>query len=217
MKQLESNRSGSAGFTLLELMIAGVFLVVMIGAFHAAVTRGAGTYRASVGPAALESRAIRLAARIAELIAETGMGELDPLPLGPVGGTSVEFRQNTGYDGGVVWGPKMRVQLEYEDGELDDGLDNNGNGLVDEGRVVLVQDVGGPDEARRMLIGGVAEFLEGETLNAADDNGNGLIDERGFVLVLNGTTLTIQVTLEGIDQSGATISRTVGTSVKIRN
>lgn len=224
MKRLDGNRSGSAGFTLIELMIAGAFLIVMLGAFHAAVTRGAGTYRATVAPAVLESRALRVVNHVGELFAVTGTSKMTPAPPTPAGAAvmaskDVTFAENLGYeDGKIVWGPNMRIQLEFEDGELDDGLDNNGNGLVDEGRVVLVQDVGGPDEARRMLIGGVAEVLDGEIpLNGLDDNGNGLVDEGGFAFSLNGTTLTIQLTLEGIDQDGKTISRTVETAVKIRN
>jgi hypothetical protein len=88
------------------------------------------------------------------------------------------------------------VRFDYEEGELDDGADNNGNGLVDEGCLFWTRDVGEPSEKTHVIARGVREYLEGEEPNLDDDNGNGLEDERGFCLERVGEALVIRLTLE---------------------
>ena len=46
-------------------------------------------------------------------------------------------------------------------GEIDDGLDNNGNGLVDEGQVVWITDLGLPGQRAVVLCNWVSEALDG--------------------------------------------------------
>ena len=76
-------------------------------------------------------------------------------------------------DGEEIWGTL--------DSDPDDGLDTAGDGLLDEGPLVWIDDYGQPDQLRRILCHDVAEFLEGEAPgNLADDNGYGLQNERGF-------------------------------------
>lgn len=131
--------------------------------------------------------------------------------------TSVEYVQ-AGLDGTKIQlGPLRRLAFEYEVGEIDDGLDNNGNGLVDEGRLVLTEDVGGPGERSLVLTRWVRELLAGELDNGLDDNGNGLVDEPGFFLRRQGATLSAQMTLERVDREGRPIVRTSRSSTKLRN
>ena len=116
----------------------------------------------------------------------------------------------------VSW-EQNRLELRYEDDEVDDGIDNDGDGVVDEGVLVLIQDWMGPTEQEVVLCHGVREFLEGETPNMLDDNGNGLIDERGFSVDLDGENLTFRLSLERVDASGNTVIRTLESSVWLRN
>ena len=110
-----------------------------------------------------------------------------------------------------------KKSLYDETGEIDDGLDNNGNGLVDEGRVVLTENLGGADERDRILARRVRELLEGELDNGVDDNGNGLVDEKGFSFERMGESLVIRMTMERIDVGQRTIERSAQTSVRLRN
>ena len=123
-----------------------------------------------------------------------------------------------GFAGGIIlWGPDTQIVLEYDPNELDDGIDNDGDGLVDEGQVVWIENPGVPGERRVVLCRGVPEDLEGEIQNLLDDNGNGLIDERGFSLDVQGQVLTMRLTLQALDPAGRLLTKTVQSSVRIRN
>ena len=104
-------------------------------------------------------------------------------------------------------------------GELDNGVDDNGNGLVDECRIEFQPDVVGDPG---LVIGWgsfVREYLEGEIPNGVDDNGNGLVDERGLCLTYDNASgvLTVRLTLERLDPLGRPLTRTVETAVQVRN
>jgi hypothetical protein len=107
--------------------------------------------------------------------------------------------------------------LELETGEQDNGLDDNGNGLVDEGVIVWTENPGLVDERRVIRSHWVREYLEGELPNGLDDNGNGLRDERGLCFSIEGDVLTIRITLERRDDDGRIHTKTVQTSVRVRN
>ena len=65
----------------------------------------------------------------------------------------------------------------------------------------------------------VREYLEGEVPNGADDNGNGIVDENGLCMTwdANSNLLTIMLTLERVSPNGGLTTRTVQTSVQVRN
>jgi len=116
-----------------------------------------------------------------------------------------------------VWSVPMLITLEYEVSEVNDGIDNDGDGLVDEGQVVLVRDVGAPNAVRTVLVRGVSELLQGEQANGADDNANGVVDERGFNIRRVGDLVSVRLSVEGVDDGGNLTVRTVETSFKVRN
>jgi hypothetical protein len=117
----------------------------------------------------------------------------------------------------VTWGDPRTVRFEYENGELDDGVDNNNNGLADEGVVVWIENAGQPDERRSVWASGVREYLAGETFNGEDDNENGLSDEAGLSFAIDDDVLTIRLTLEDRGPSGVLITKSTETSVHVRN
>ena len=118
----------------------------------------------------------------------------------------------------LAWDDTERLTFEYEPGELDDGLDNDGDGLVDEGRLIRYVDYLLPTERRIVLCSGVAEFLEGEEGgNLADDNGNGLVDEPGLGFDIDGGTLNVRMSVAGTGPTGTEIVRTRVASVFLRN
>jgi hypothetical protein len=116
-----------------------------------------------------------------------------------------------------IWGPLTELLWEREPAELDDGQDNDGDGLVDEGRVVLVRNSGGVNERRVVLCSGVAEFAQGESAAVGDENGNGLDDERGFSLQRDGELLTVFLTLQEQVESAQVLTTSVRTSLRLRN
>jgi hypothetical protein len=109
-----------------------------------------------------------------------------------------------------------------EPSETDNGADDDGDGLIDEGMIEFTRDLGAGTERIVRWARGVREYLAGENPNVADDNANGLTDERGLSFSLTGRILTIRLTLQAVGAkgdgaSGTVLSRTVETSVRLRN
>jgi hypothetical protein len=139
------------------------------------------------------------------------------IPAAGFGATTLQFHVASGWAGNTIWAPDESVFWELERGELDDGRDNNGNGLADEGVVVWVQNLVLPDERRVVLVSGVAEIAEGETFNGLDDNGDGLIDEAGLSFSVEGDVVTVGLTLQTLDRDKRVLSRSARTAVAVRN
>jgi hypothetical protein len=205
-----------AGFTLVEAIVAGSLMVLLLSSAVLAARGGMGAFRATQDTSGAETRVRRALDRVVFELLSAGASELLPNPAGDFGTDSLQFRKPIGLAGTApVWGPILSLAFEYAPGELDDGLDNDGNGLVDDGQLVLTRDVGG-DEHRVVLCRNVAELLEGEIANGDDDNGNGVRDEGGFNVHRVGEVLFVRLSvLEAMDTG--TITRTLETSVRLRN
>lgn len=215
-----NTRTRKAGFTLIELVIASVITGILAGGITQVMLGGSGAFRMGVTVADLETRTARTLERMSREIAAADAGTMSPAD--PAGGNWIEFRTPESTAGKtIIWGPRLRYRVELAPLELNNGVDDNGNGLIDEGVLVRIEDFGGPDERRVVLARGVAEFLEGEVANGLDDNGNGLADEGGmaFSIRTGGTrdALTLRLTLQGVDASGAVLERTLETTVALRN
>ena len=208
----------AAGLTLVELMVAGALFILVMGSLGLVVDTSDRMYRTETVTSHLESRAGIVMEQLIKELRIAGIDTLVPDPIQATGTSSMQYVQATGTAGNqVVWTPLRKLEFEYEIGEVDDGLDNNGNGLVDEGRLVLTEDVNGANERRRVLTRWVAELLEGEIENGVDDNGNGLVDERGFTLERRGRALVVRLTLQSRTVEGRLLTHTSQTSTRLRN
>ena len=219
MKTLRRMRrgSGESGLTIVELAVVALLLTVVLGSVALVAGSSEKMYRTESVHSHLESQAGITMQHVCEELRLAASDTLSPVPAAGVSASMLQYVQATGIEDGVVqWSPLHRLELEYEVGEIDDGLDNNGNGLIDEGRLVLVEDPG-PNERRRVLTRWVAKMLEGEIENGVDDNGNGLVDERGFSLEAVGRSLTVRFTLERMSIDGTVLRRTATSSVLPRN
>lgn len=218
MRRTNTICRGRRGFTSVEVLISTAILGMLMGGVSLIMQRSLGAYREAQVSAELEGRLRRALDRVATELVSTGEDVIAPDPSGDYGASSLEFRRAIGLTGDVVdWGSKTSVGFQYEAGEIDDGVDNNGNGLVDEGVLVLTLNVDAANEKDVIICHGVSELGEGETLNLADDNGNGVKDEQGFNVHLVGDVLVLHLTLEAIDQNGVLFQRTVETGVRFRN
>ncbi len=131
---------------------------------------------------------------------------------------SVDFLEPLGIQNEVVaWGVPQRITFQQSPTDADDGIDNDKNGLVDEGRVALVLDPG-PTQRTRVLGHFVRESPVGEIDgNGIDDDGNGLADEKGLWFRPDGNLITVGLTLELLDGDGRSITKTVQRSIALRN
>ena len=211
-----SHKTRKQGFTYVEIVIAMGVMLMTLGSAIMMSYRTGEALRTRGARADVEIHARRAMQRVLDELAVARYAMLDPVPNG---GSAVDYyRPEDFVAGAIVWGSKSRLSLQYEVGEVDDGLDNNGNGLVDECFLLYTRDADGPGEQRVVLCRNLSELLEGEVPNGLDDNGNGLIDEQGLCLLGVGTNrLEISLTVEGIDSNGIRFQRTMSSSTRLRN
>ena len=207
-----------SGFTLVELVLATVLLTIVLGSLTFFGRQSALALRTSTTQAELDQLLNGTLVRIARELLPSGLGVITPDASAPAGAAVIDYRKSAGVvSGALVWGPPHRIGFELEAGELDDGLDNNANGLVDEGVVVLTIDPGVPGERRTVLCHGVRALAPGELANGGDDDGDGLVDERGLFFERVGPTLRVSLTLVGRDPQGRQLERTLDTLIQPRN
>jgi hypothetical protein len=208
---------------VLELTTSSVLMALVLGGLGLATLRATALFESTTAINDLDLRAARASDRMARELLGSSSGNLEPDLDTPAGNpvvwsAFVDHRHAARWEAGaIVWEARQRLAWELEPGELDNDADDDGDGLVDEGVVVLVLDEGGPDEQRVTVVTGVAELLEGELANGVDDNGNGLIDERGLCFDSQAGTLNVRLTLQGTGPGGELIQRTQEVSVWPRN
>ncbi len=217
MKTQRNNRP-RAGFSLIEMLIVALILSLALGMLSMIGQSSERAYETGTTAAQLEQQSAQAVDRIVVELRPMRLSTLAPDPSPGLGGSSIQYVQALGFEAGEVQDSSLRqLAFEYAEGELDDGLDNNSNGLRDEGRVVLTEDLGGPSERELVLTRWVAELFEGELPNGIDDNGNGLVDERGFHVERAGETLFVRLTLQRPDAQQRVMTRTARTSTEARN
>lgn len=215
MKTPSLNRR--AGFSLVEMLISVTIAAILATSATMVAAESYVAFKTANVNSSLEGNLRRSMDRVVRELMSTGIDSIFPA-VNADPQDDVVFSEIIDVTEGVVtWGNPKRLAFEYEAGELDDGVDNNGNGLVDEGILVFVLNDGQPNERRVVLCHGVSELLEGEEENGDDDNGNDLDDEPGFCVLQEGNVLTIRLTLEQASDQVDRIQRTLITSIRLRN
>lgn len=223
MRPRRKNASLTAAFTAIELLIALVLLTTVMGVVIQSTERGFALFRESSIRGDTQLRASRALRRITGELLSAGAGtlnpDLEPPAVGPyMGSSSLRFANAEAWAGGVTaWSSTTRLFWQIAPDELDNGVDDNGNGVADEGVLVLVRDEGLPSELSVVLASDVREYLEGELPNGLDDNGNGLTDEGGLSFSLDQRSLVVRLSLEVPDGRGGSLIRTLQSSVSLRN
>ena len=209
-----------SGVTALEVSLAVTLMVIFGGS---AVTLGRSLSRAFGSQSGVAQRDVDLHQALDRIVSRlrTADGQA-VLPAGinaPFHSTWIEFQRATGHDGNAVtWGVTERIQFEYDATEADDGVDNDGDGLVDEGRAVWIVDAGGPNQRRVVLASPVPEFHVNEVPgNGIDDDGNGLEDEGGLAFEITGDRMRIVLSLDSFDSEGNLQSTSAERVVVMRN
>jgi hypothetical protein len=217
---LAQQRACLRGLTMVEVLFTVLILAMLVGALGMTVQSGSGAYSQGVSTADVEAQARRMVERISRELLDADRSSLVLAPPAPFAATSVDYARCEGYAAGAMLvGPTRRIRMVLQAGEIDNGIDDNGNGLIDERRIELLPDVLGQPGQVVGWGGFVREFLEGELPNGIDDNGNGLVDERGLCLSYDAArgVMTVRVTLERMDPLRRMLTRTVETAVAVRN
>lgn len=216
-------RNRRSGYTLLELVISLGLMTVVGGGVIMTSARGLAAVESGNAIAAVNSQTARAMTRIMSEVEALGATSLAPDLVTLAGmptefSESIEFRSGIGWQAGaILWGTTTRIAFVTDENEVENGLDDDGDGFVDEGSIVLTLNVGDADERSVTFASGVRGYAPGELRNGLDDNGNGLADERGLVFTRNGSVLSIEVTMEGSMPDGAPLVRSLQDSIRIRN
>ena len=210
-------KNGTSGTTMIEVMVSLTLLSVIGGIFFMVTDSASSALRSGVTVAELGGRAQRVLNEVCEGLKASSSDLTTPQTVTPFSGTAVDYQRAIGIDaaGDPVYGPIEHLELEAE--EAEDGVDNDGDELVDECRLVWTENPGAAGERRRVLATDVRSYLGGETFDGTDENGNGLLDERGFCLDFGAGYVTVRLTLEGRDKEGHTIVSTLERTVAFRN
>jgi hypothetical protein len=219
MRSIRSSLRARRGVTLVELMIAAVVAFIVMGGAVALLAAGSDLSRGAGGRVALDAHMEQVLHEIGEKLRLTSPDRVTPGTGAPGSSTWVGFQRPTGIvDGALVWGSPERIARLPEPGEPIDGMDNDGDGLVDEGQIVWIRDVGLASEKQVVLARGVPAAGAGEILgNGVDDDGDGLVDEGGLAFVLWDGRIEVQVTLATADANGAMLRRTGARTIDFRN
>jgi len=206
------------GFTLLEMTIALSLLGVALTSAAMVSKTGGDAHQTTTAIQGLEQNLHRALERAASEIALSGVDHLTPDPLEGLAYDDIEFQAVVGFTGAVPdLGPVSQLVTQLETGEVLDDADNDGDGLVDERDLLLIQDVYGGDRRQVVLCHGVLEYLEGETFDGADENGNLLEDEPGFHIERNGNVLTLRLSLGSQAPNGQILIRTAELDTRMHN
>lgn len=208
-----------SGHSLVELLFAMAILVVIMGVPGMILSTSGEAFGTSTSTTGIDLAARRALDRITARLTTSGLGGVtDPVaivPGAPV--TGVTFAPLAGFAAGTpVWGNAERFELRMAPGEVLDGTDTNGNGVIDDGSLVWIPDMTDPTRFV-VLCNGVRGTLPGEIAgNGVDDNGNGIVDERGFVMVFVDDRVEITLALER-QKDGRSYQRAAQRSVALRN
>ncbi len=207
------------GFTLLELVIATALLSLVLGAMGLVQMRARDASRVGMAREQLETLCRRTLDRAAEELQGVGHSLLFPDPSTNLGTGTITYQHPTAVSAGgvVTWDTPSRLALELAPGEIDNGIDDNGDGLIDERHLVLTRNVGSPNAVATVICSGIPELAEGELANGVDDNGNGIVDEAGFNVRKVGDLLTVRLTVQGPSGNGQVFTCSMQTSVVLHN
>lgn len=203
--------------------MAATIFVGVAGSFAFAAGRGLSIFHDSGLQLEVRSRAQGALGKASRAMLGVTSANMVPVLTQPPGApfvwaSDVVFTRTENWTaGGPVLTPPLRLLIEREAGETDDGTDENGNGLVDEYQLVLVTDDGLASEIRTVIGTGIAELLDGEVANGVDDNGNGLIDEPGFCVTRDGGLLILRLTTQRAEGAPVLLTHTEEIAVAIRN
>jgi type II secretory pathway pseudopilin PulG len=207
-----------AGFTLIELAVSTGLVGLVVGLALTLTLGGRTAFVATAQQSKADALARRALQRVADELERAGIGTLVSDPNGPNGDQTITFLPMQNVVGGnAVWGNQVRIQRQPSPSDPDDGLDNDSDGVVDDGQLVLTRDLGTVDESSYVLCTHVRELFAGEVFNNLDDNGNGPADERGFNVQRTGSLLDLRICLELPAEGGRTVLSSVATSITLRN
>lgn len=194
---------GSAGFTLIEIAIALVLLIVVVGNLYSLIRSSATALGSQNATFDIDTQARRTMDRVTMAI----IGAKDSDLLSPTGQpyftTELKYRDSLGLDANGV----------PQDSDWQKIMFTNTDG----GEVTWLENPDAANEKRVVFSKNVPPFLKDELENGVDDNANGIIDERGLSFVKNDRSITVYLTIRRTMPNGEVVTRELHETITCRN
>ena len=179
------------GTTLIEIMIVALSIALLLLVLYQTFFAGADYASAETTDASLSGAGRQLMESLLLDLGNAGLATFSP-PT-PQQSTSVSFRTNVGFaNGKILFGDPIRYEFQYAPGEVDNQMDDNGDGRIDEGVLTRTE--------------------RGDTVILCRD-----IAENGFSVTQSGSRMEIQLALQKVDAKGRVVNRTRKLAVQVRN
>ena len=194
----------TSGFTLVEITIALVLMVVVVGNVYwllQKTTTAIGTQNTAYD---VDTHARRAMDKI--MMALVGARANDVMiPTGSPNYTSLlNYRESMGLDASGNDIPSDPQRLQHTS--------------VDGGEVTWFKNPDTSGEKRIIFTRNVPQFLKDELNNGVDDNANGIIDETGLAFEMNDhNSITVYLTLRRTMPDGTVLERELHETVTCRN
>ncbi len=197
----------SSGFTLIEITVATAVLGVALMSITQLFLSSSEAFSSSTKRAQLTIRSQVVMNRLCDEII-TGRF-LTLTPPNPTASDRLRFDKIIGFASGEpVYGNPVQIELvllEGPGGPGSNGIDDNGNGLIDEGAVLIWEDfppqspvTPGPEDVQTIIV-----------MNVAKD---------GLSFTRMGAMLAIDLTLQAVAEPGVDpVSHTLRSGIRMRN
>lgn len=200
MKPRTPRTGARAGWTLIEITLAGMLLTVVMGKAVFVMQSALSLANSETSSMHYEDQARRVMDRIGLALMGSDRDSLLP-QVEALHSDSMRYSVSLGMeDGEVVWSAPQEIALAASGTEVE-----------------WRESPGEADERRAVWTDLVAPLLQGEVENGIDDNGNGLIDEDGLSFVIEGDRVTIRLTIRRPEVGGRMVEQTVESVVCCRN
>jgi Tfp pilus assembly protein PilW len=212
-----TNRLRSSGMTLVEVAISLAVTAAAVLAAASAVNRSFSAWSDMSRTGDLERRDQNAMEVIVAAMSDAGKSTLS-VAAPPTGAFSMTFKTPTGFaSDATTWSNQSIVEWQPSASDPVNGVDNDGNGLIDDGVVVLRKNVGLSTESKTVLCRWIPYLAPNESANNADDNGDGLNDERGLSFKVVGSALTVRLSCKRKSRDGTMITTTSERTIALRN
>ncbi|HTF57174.1 MAG TPA: prepilin-type N-terminal cleavage/methylation domain-containing protein [Planctomycetota bacterium] len=189
------------GFTLIEIMISVAVLAILVIGIYSALSATQNLYVAGVTRQTIQDRVRKALNDIALELRQANSGAAVPLTFGTAGTAgdqSVTFQMCTGFAAGAAtYGTAITFTTINGDGETDNGVDDNGNHMIDERKLVRIQGT------RTILI---ADFVKEGSLRFTRSPAVGAVQ-----------SIRVDLTLQGVDDKGKVLEASGTVTVDLRN
>ena len=220
-RRLQAHGS-QAGLTFVEASLAVALTGLISGASVLLMTSASSAASQERTRDELAAEARRAINQIGDVLSRGSADSVGAQPEG-VFFQQLQAQQIDSVGGVPTPGDVHLIQFQYSPVDPNDGVDNDGNGVVDDGIIVWVRNPG-PGQLSQVICRNVRETALGEVSgNGLDDNGDGLADEPGLSIDFppdfpaSRSFFRVQLTLEQVDRQGRVVTTSAQRVIAFNN